>query len=259
MRFKLQLFFGLSAVWLCLFLLTSITRLWGQSDNPSLRSQEEKEQVQNAERLLTILEKNPRKGTAFDRVYGHHLDFGTLDIFIDQLDERIEKSNEDDEAWMLLGLFESQRGEDEKSVDAFRKSVILRPADPLASYYLGQALVRVGQTSEAIEALEQAIERKPTRADLLEIFQYLGRLHQRAQRTNEAIKVWRRLEELFPDDLRVLEEIAVALAEEGDFASAMSRYERLSKLVDDDYRRILFRMAAAEMTPSGAAPIPIRA
>ncbi|MEQ1824309.1 MAG: DUF1583 domain-containing protein [Pirellula sp.] len=208
-------------------------------------SEEEAKQVQATDRFLKVLEKSPRRGTALDRVYGHHVEFGSLDGFIAKLQDRTTKDPKDSDAWMLLGLFESQRGADAAAVEAFSQASTLRPNDPMAPYYLGQSLLRIGQSAEAVTALERALERKPARNDLLEIFQQLGRVHQRAQRTDDALKVWQRLETLFPDDPRVLEQIAVTLAEEGGHALALPRYERLAKLVKDDYRRVLFRVEAA--------------
>ncbi len=208
-------------------------------------SEEEAKQVLATERFLKVLEKSPRRGTALDRIYGHHVEFGSLDKFLERLNQRTVKNANDSDAWMLLGLFESQRGTDSTAVEAFRKATVLRPQDPMAPYYLGQSLLRIGQSAEAVAEFEQALTRKPARSDLLEIYQQLGRVHQRAQRTDEALKVWQRLETLFPDDPRVLEQIAVTLAEEGGHALALPRYQRLAELVKDDYRRVLFRVEAA--------------
>ena len=210
-------------------------------------SDEEQRQVQIAERFLTVLEKSPRRGTALDRIYGHHVEFGTLDEFLDSLGRRVKENPDDGVGWMLLGLFESQRGEDGAAIDAFKKAEEHRPDDPLASYYLGQSQLLLGQPEQAVEAFERAIERKPQRTDLLEIFQQLGRVHQRAQRDEEALAVWTRLEGLFPDDPRVQEQIAVTLVEEGEYALALPRYEKLAELVDDDYRRTMFQLEAAEL------------
>ena len=148
---------------------------------------------------------------------------------------------------MLLGLMEAQRGQDANSADAFLQAEVARANDAMACYYLAQSLLRIGQNEEAIAAFERAIVRKPQRNDLLEIFQQLGRVHQRAQRTEEAMNVWSRLELLFPDDPRVLEQIAVTLAEEGDNAQALIRYQRLANLVTDDYRRTMYLIAVAEL------------
>ncbi|MCA9010598.1 MAG: tetratricopeptide repeat protein, partial [Planctomycetaceae bacterium] len=214
---------------------------------PDEASETDAAQIKAAERFLTVLEKNPRRGTALDRVYGHHVEFGSLDTFVAGLKDRTAANAKDGTSWMLIGLIESQRGQDGNAVDAFRLAETHRPTDALASYYLAQSLLRIGQNEDAIAAFERAIERKPQRNDLLEIFQQLGRVHQRAQRTDDALKVWTRLESLFPDDPRVLEQIAVTLAEEGDNAQALSRYERLAKLVKDDYRRTMCLIEAAEL------------
>ncbi len=211
-------------------------------------SDEEARQIKTADRFFDVLLKNPRYGTALDRVYGHHVEFGSLDKFLMSLKERAENEAEPSAAWMLLGMFESQRGNDASAVEALTKADELHPDDALASYYLGQAQLRIGQSNEAIVSFERAIERMPARADLLEIFQTLGRMHQRAQRTEQAMEVWQRLERLFPDDPRVLEQIAVTLAEEGQPALALPRYEKLATLVRDDYRRVVYRMTAAELT-----------
>ena len=59
--------------------------------------------------------------------------------------------------------------------------------------------------------------------------------------------MWERLESLFPDDPRVQEQIAVTLVEEGEYKLALPRYEKLATMVKDDYRRVVFRIEAAEL------------
>src|SRR5262245_46857335 len=94
---------------------------------------------QVAERFLGILEKNPRRGTALDRVYGYHVERGTLPDLVKRYDQRAKKDPTDGTAWMVLGLLESQRGKDAAAVTAFRQAEKTRPDDPLAPYYLGQS------------------------------------------------------------------------------------------------------------------------
>lgn len=208
---------------------------------------EEKRQEETARRFLSLLEKTPRKGTALDRVYGHHVERGTLDAFVKTFADRAAADPKDGVAWMILGLVEGQRGRDAASVEALRKAEAARPEDPLPSYYVGQALVLVGQPEEAAAAFERALERKPARNDLLEIFQALGRVYQRTQKTEEAIAVWKRLEGLFPNDQRVQEQIAAALAEEGQNEPALGRYEALATKAADPFRRVQFGMQAADL------------
>ena len=210
-------------------------------------SAEEAKSIKIADRFFTILEKSPRRGTALERVYGHHVEFGTLDEFLQGLRERTDNTPEDGTAWMLLGMFEAHRGEDADAVDAFLKAEQFRKEDALASYYLGQSLLLIGQPEKAVAAFERAVERKPRRPDMLEIFRQLGRVHQRAQRTEAALQVWDRLEKLFPDDARVQEQIATTMVEEGEYKLALPRYEKLTTLVQDDYRKVTFKVEAAEL------------
>ncbi|NOX57192.1 MAG: tetratricopeptide repeat protein, partial [Planctomycetes bacterium] len=233
---------GLLSVW-----SGPVIHLAAPAGESSFGAAENAAQRRVMQRFLAILEKKPRKGVALDRVYGYHVEHGTLEAFVQAYRDRTKKAPNDGQAWMMLGLIESQRGRDGAAVQAFRKAEKLLPKNALASYYLGQSLLLVGQPEQAVEALERAIQRKPERADLLDIFEMLGRIHQRAHHTKEALQVWDRLEKLFPDDLRVQEQIATVLMEEGDREEALKRFELLAQKTKDRYRRVQHRIRAAEL------------
>ena len=199
------------------------------------------------ERFLAVLERDPRRGTALDRVYGYHVERGTLDALVQSYRDRAAGDPGDGLAPLLIGLIESQRGRDSAALASLREAERLRPDDPLPSYYLGQALVLVGQPGPAAEAFERALARKPSRTDLLEIFQALGRVYQRGRKDDQAVAVWARLEALFPDDPKVKEQVASSLAEEARYEPALARYEALGKSARDPYRRVQYRTEAADL------------
>lgn len=233
-------------------LLAALTVTTGLAVSFPTRAQEDPEDAREAgivARFVTVLEKNPRRGTALDKVYGYHVERGSLDGFIKTYRTKAAEAKdvEASPVWMIVGLLESLRGQDAASVDAFGKAEQLDSANYLASYYLGQALVLVGQPDKAAEALERAIERKPAQADQLDVFQALGRVYQRAQKNDKALEVWNRLEKQFPNDARVQEQIATTLLEENEFAAALPRFENLAKTTKDKYRQSLFQMEAAEI------------
>ena len=217
----------------------------GAAQTPNQGSEDREKQVM--ERFLTILERAPRRGTALDRVYGYHVERGTLDTLIKTYQDRTAKDPKDGTAWLMLGLLESQSGRDALAVAALSKAEEFRPTDPMPAYYLGQALVLVGQPDRAAEAFERALTRSPNRADTLEIFQSLGRVHQRARRNDQALAVWARLEKRYPNDARVQEQIATALAEESQLEPALTRYEALAKSTRDPYRQVQFKTEAADL------------
>ena len=233
--------------WLSLCCLVGILmacHLKGQEADP-----DEAKEKSVADRFVTVLEKNPRRGTALDKVYGFHVERGSLDGLIKNYRDKTQTAKGADAgtAWMIVGLLESLRGQDAVAVDAFEHAEQLVKDNYLASYYLGQSLVLIGQPDKAAEALERSIQRKPAQADLLDIFQALGRVYQRAQKTDKALEVWNRLEKQFPNDARVQEQIATTLLEENEFAAALPRYQGLAKTTKDKYRQSLFQMEAAEI------------
>jgi len=208
---------------------------------------EEKQASVYAERFLSILEKNPQRGTALEKVFVHHLQRGTLDSFVQALEKRTQTEPNEGTAWMLLGLFESQRRYDSQAILAFAQAEKLRTEDALPAYYRGQCLLRTGEPSAAVEAFEIAIQRKPTRLVMLELFELIGRTHQRQNRNDLALDSWKRMEAMFPNDLRVLEQIATVQKQEGSYQDALQKVERLIALAKDVYIRTQFRIEATQL------------
>src|SRR5438132_12928393 len=132
-----------------LLLASRITPAVGQTSASPATDEETARQQQIIARFLTVLERNPRRGTALDKIYGFHIENGSIEEFVKQLRERTASKPDDGAGWMILGLVESQRGRDAAAVESLAKAKELRPADPLAAYYLGQSLVLVGQPENA--------------------------------------------------------------------------------------------------------------
>ncbi|MEO2019859.1 MAG: tetratricopeptide repeat protein, partial [Fuerstiella sp.] len=205
---------------------------------------DERRAVLNNDRYLIRLLQRPREGTAFDRVYGFHVDRGTLQEFVDSLGLR---SRADGTAAILLGMVEMRRGRDATARTAFEQAERLRSADPIPSWYLGNALLALGETKLAAEALERSLTRRPARAELAEIYQLLGRIYQRGQQSAQALGVWKRFEATFPDDERIQEQIVTILIEEQQLEEALGRLTILSGNASDPSRRVKFGIDAAEL------------
>ena len=218
-----------------------------RGDDDASQSADEQRELAAIERFRTVLEANPRRGVALDRLYGFHVERGTLDELIGQYRKRAVGDAKDGTASMVVGLLEAQRGRDAAAADAFREAEKRLATSALPAYYLGQSLVLIGQPEAAAEAFERAIARKPNRTDLLEIFRAWGGFINGRSGREKALSVWTRLEELFPDDPRVEEQIASTLVEEGQAEQALPRIEKLAKQVQDPYRRTTLLIEAAEL------------
>ena len=72
----------------------------------------------------------------------------------------MEKDPTNPRVYSSLGLFYMNRGEDEKGVSFFEKSIQIAPS-PEIYYYLGFAYKKVGRIREAIESLKRYLELAP--------------------------------------------------------------------------------------------------
>ena len=222
-----------------------------------------------AERFLTVLVKNPRFGTAFDRVYGFCIDRGSIATLKESLraaanlpvelapaDGTITREMvtlelpatvDPGAACLLFGMIELRHSEADSASRVLKQAAELRPKDPVAHWYLAKALALGHKFDDAAAALEQAIASRPAKIDLLEIFKELARTHQRAQKADAALKVWERLEQAFPGDLRVKEQIAATLTEDGRWEEALARYQALVKETRNADQRVQSSLAASDV------------
>ena len=222
-----------------------------------------------AERFLTVLVKNPRFGTAFDRVYGFCIDRGSIatlkeslrsaaklpeefapaegTITSDMVTLELPAEVDAGAACLLYGMIELRHSEADTANRVLKQAAELRPKDPVAHWYLAKALALGQKFDEAAASLEQAIAARPAKIDLLEIYKELARTHQRAQKADTALAVWERLEQAFPGDLRVKEQIAATLTEDGRWEEALVRYQTLAKETRNADQRVQSSLAASDV------------
>lgn len=243
------------AAWL-MTLVVMLAPLMLGSQHAWSQQQDAERERQTAERFLSVLLQRPRPGTALDRVYGFHVQTGSLDELLTQLgsgdDERENAAiaaADRGAREMLRGLILLRRGHDAEAAEALREAQTLRPRDAMASYYLGQSLLQIGRIDAAADAMQQAIQRQPARNEAMPVFTELARLYQRAGQDDKALEVWNQLQATFPGDARVSEQIAAALASEGQPQEALQRYQQLIDQASsaDDPRTVGYRIAAAEI------------
>lgn len=199
------------------------------------------------ERYLKVLERRPRQGAALDKIYDFHVTAGTLEEFVDQLQQQSQADAADGTAALILGMVEMRRGRDAAAIDGLQQAAAKRANDPIPAWYLGQVHATLGDTSAAAQALEQALQRQPAAVDQVQIFELLGRTYQRAHRTQDALNLWTRFEAEFPEDDTIREQIAGILLQEGDLQAALPKYELLAESVRDPFKRTEFSIIAADL------------
>ncbi len=83
---------GRAGLSLALVILVSGWLAWPAAEEPALLTEEEQREQQIMQRFRTVLEKNPRRGTALDRIYGYHVERGSLDQLLRDYRTRARKS-----------------------------------------------------------------------------------------------------------------------------------------------------------------------
>ncbi len=176
-------------------------------------SEEEKREQVAAERFLELLLKRPTTGTALERVFGFHVVRGDLGELLAGLEKKAAAAADEQSAgnhFMVIGLLQLQRGEEAQAAEALAKAEAKLKTNPLVAYHHGQALLLLGKEEAAAQAMQRAIDLKPPRQDFLNIATQLGSLYQRAGKAEDAMKIWKQLEDSFPGDDGVRQRIARA-------------------------------------------------
>ena len=189
---------------------------------------------------LTVLEKNPRRGTALDKIYGFHVENGSLEPV--RQDVLRDRDGEGPQGRHRL---------DDPGPGRIRSGAAMPPPSrplPRRPQLRQDRLAGRLSTwasrwcSSASRTRPRKPSRKPSPASrrrpiCWRSFRPWDACISGPSAPEEALAVWTRLEKLFPNDARVQEQIAATLVEEGQPAQALPRYEALAKLTNDDYRQ----------------------
>ncbi|MBI5501404.1 MAG: tetratricopeptide repeat protein [Deltaproteobacteria bacterium] len=128
------------------------------------------------------------------------------------------------EAYFNLGKLESDAGNPEAAIEAYRTATEQRPDYVEAWNNLGLVLARSGRTEESETSYRQAIARED---DYAPAWLNLGRLLSAADRHDEAILALRRAGELRPHYPEALLDLGVAYSRAGRVPDAIETYRRL--------------------------------
>jgi Flp pilus assembly protein TadD len=131
-----------------------------------------------------------------------------------------------------------QSGDFEAALKHYQAAIARNPHDPEALSNLGQVLVRLNRTREALPYFTKAIELNPDRwAYTFNRARAEGLLEQ----WPECIADYRRAQQLFPGDYATSYNLALALHKSGDEAAAVVEYQKAIDLAPEDatFRRAL--------------------
>lgn len=152
---------------------------------------------------------------------------------------------DDPEAVEFLGNALRRLGRSDEAIAFFSRAAQLNPASPWPLVQLGQVHLQLGNIEEAVAALRQALAR---RTDLPLAFELLARAYLADGQPQQAVAAWRQAIALRPDSAAYYVGLGDALRAAGNPVEAVSAYEAALRL-DPDNLQALRGLRAAQGQP----------
>ena len=132
--------------------------------------------------------------------------------------------------WNILGASRSQIGMLEEALDAYKKTISLKPDYAEAYSNMGVAYRNMGKPDEAIDAYKKAISLKPIDSDT---YFNLGIVLRDQNKLEEAIGAYKKSISLKPDNAKAYNNIGTVLRDHGKLEEAIEAYKKAFLLKPD--------------------------
>ena len=199
------------------------------------------------ERYKLMLNRNPKEGSTFDRLYQLYLEGDGLDAMIADYQAEADAKPNDSNLQLILGHIHKRLGKDAETLAAYQRAVELAPNGYYPRFALGQMYATLRQHEDAIRELTKAAElSEETQAaspeELMAIYKALGRAYFSRDRVDAAISAWAKISELDPENIFSRIELADLFREQQLYDQAIAQHEAIIALkADDPYRVCLSR------------------
>ena len=210
---------------------------------PTIHAQDEAVDEKIVERYKQMLERKPKEGSTFDRLYQLYLEGAGLEqMVVDYQTEATSKPN-DPNLQLILGHIYKRLGKNTEAIVAYRHAVDLSPDDYYPHFALGQMYATLRQHEQAIAALTKAADlaiasQSATPDELTATYKALGRAYFRRDRIDEAIAAWGKIAELDPENIFSRIELADLFREGELYTQAIEQHEAIAQLKRDDPYRV---------------------
>ena len=195
------------------------------------------------ERYKQMLERKPKEGSTFDRLYQLYLEGAGLDQMVVDYQTEVEAKPEDPNLQLILGHIYKRLGKNTEAIVAYRRAVDLASDNYYPHFALGQMYATLRQHEQAIAALTKATDlaiasQSATPDELTATYKALGRAYFRRDRIDEAIAAWGKIAELDPENIFSRIELADLFREQELYSQAIEQHEAVVQLKQDDPYRV---------------------
>ena len=195
------------------------------------------------ERYKLMLQRKPKEGSTFDRLYQLYLEGDGLEAMLSDYQAEAKAKPNDANLQLILGHIQKRLGKDTDAVTAYQRAAELSNNNYYAFFALGKIYVTLRQHEDAIRELTKAATLSEKAQDvppeeLTDIYKSLGHAYFRRDKIDDAIKAWQKISELDPSDIFARIELADLFREQELYEQAIEQHQDIIKLKKDDPYRI---------------------
>ncbi|RKU12664.1 hypothetical protein C6501_10760 [Candidatus Poribacteria bacterium] len=229
------------AIVLCILFLICSTLCF----SPINLAQDETNDAKIIERYKLMLSRKPKEGSTFDRLYQFYLEGDGLEKMVADYQAEVQAKPNDPNVQLILGHIYKRLGKDKEALTAYQRGVELAPNNYYAYFALGQLYVTLRQHEDAIRELAKAVtfseqSQSVSPEELTEIYKTLGHAYFSRDKLDDAIKAWKKISELDPQNVFARIELADLFREKELYPQAIAQHQAIiDTKKDDPYRRCL--------------------
>ncbi len=206
-------------------------------------AQDETSDAKVIERYKLMLNRKPKEGSTFDRVYQFYLEGAGLDAMLSDYQTEALANPNNFNVQLILGHLYKRLGKDAEAVAAYQHAVQLAPDSYYPHFALGQMQAALRQHEEAIGELTKAATlseqaQNVSLEELTAIYKALGHAYFRRDNVEDAIQAWQKISELNPQDIFARIELADLFREQELYEQAISQHETIIQQKQDDPYRV---------------------
>ena len=145
-------------------------------------AQDEASDAKIIERYKSMLNRKPKEGSTFDRLYQFYLEGAGLDAMVADYQAEAAAKPDAPNVQLILGHIYKRLGNNTEAINAYQHAVTLSPSDYYPHFALGRIYTTLRQYEQAINALTKAAALSEQTAsatpdDRIAIYKTLGRAY----------------------------------------------------------------------------------
>ena len=185
---------------------------------------------QALERVQTLVQQFSTSAILFN-IQGAVLQgLGQIDRSIDAYKKAIAIKPDDADAYYNIGVTLQDQGKLEEAIEAYNNALAIKPDDADAYYNMGVTLKDQGKLEEAIEAYNKTLAIKP---DFAEAYNNMGNALRDQGKLEEAIKAYNKTLAIKPDFAEAYNNMGNALRDQGKLEEAIKAYNKTLAIKPD--------------------------